>query len=252
MSQFSDRHREILVAVCDTVVPSIAREPDPSGFFARKASDLGVPDAALQLLAAAPPEQVAGLGMLLDALDAQGFTQLSQRSREQVMRNLSLMGPEPAAGIQSLVNLALFLYYGLPDQLGAQPQLGDLRLSGPDQRATAGREADQAVYAARATPCSRPTWSSSAPGAGGGVMAGVLAQQGLQVVVLEAGGYFDESDFLQLELAGLSELLLARGPDDHGRPQRLAAGRCLPGRRHDDQLDQLIAHDAVGARAVGA
>ena len=49
-------------------------------------------------------------------------------------------------------------------------------------------------------------------GAGGGVIAGVLAQQGLNVVVLEAGGYFDESDFNMLELWAYQNLYWRGGP----------------------------------------
>jgi choline dehydrogenase-like flavoprotein len=37
-------------------------------------------------------------------------------------------------------------------------------------------------------------------GAGGGVLAGVLSERGLKAVVLEAGGYFDDADFNQLEI----------------------------------------------------
>ena len=37
-------------------------------------------------------------------------------------------------------------------------------------------------------------------GAGGGVDRGALAERGLRVVVLEAAGYYNESDFDQLEL----------------------------------------------------
>jgi choline dehydrogenase-like flavoprotein len=229
MSQFSDRHREILVAVCDTVVPSIAREPDPHGFFARKASDLGVPEAALQLLDAAPAEQVAGLALLLDALDAQGFTHLSQRSREQVMRNVSLMGPQPAAGIQSLVNLALFLHYGLPDELGRNPNWETFGYPGPISAPPAGEKAIKAFVPEGDTVLEADVVIVGS-GAGGGVMAGVLAQHGLHVVVLEAGGYFDESDFLQLELAAYQNCYWRGGPTTTADLNvSLQAGACLGG-----------------------
>jgi hypothetical protein len=43
MSELTDAQRDVLAAVCDTIVPAIARVPDPDGFFARRASDLWVP-----------------------------------------------------------------------------------------------------------------------------------------------------------------------------------------------------------------
>jgi hypothetical protein len=39
----TDTQRETLRLFCDTVVPRIERDPDPDGFWARTASDLGVP-----------------------------------------------------------------------------------------------------------------------------------------------------------------------------------------------------------------
>ena len=89
-------------------------------------------------------------------------------------------------------------------------------------------------------------------GAGGGVIAGELAQAGLKVVVLEAGGYFDESDFNQLELWAYQNLYWRGGPHaDRRQNITLLAGATLGG-GHGRQLDQLPAHPAVGARAVGA
>ena len=49
-------------------------------------------------------------------------------------------------------------------------------------------------------------------GAGGGVVAATLAAQGMKVVVLEAGGYFNESDFSQLELHAYQEMYWRGGP----------------------------------------
>src|SRR5205823_6425471 len=74
----TDVQRATLLAFCDTIVPSIEREHDPDGFWARKASDLAVEQGAEMVLSTLPAELQAGLGLLLDALAQQGFAGLSQ------------------------------------------------------------------------------------------------------------------------------------------------------------------------------
>ena len=64
-------------------------------------------------------------------------------------------------------------------------------------------------------------------GAGGGVIAGELAAAGKQVCVLEMGGYFNESDFNQLELPAYQRMYLNGG---RSRPRR-GRSRSRPGRR---------------------
>lgn len=67
-------------------------------------------------------------------------------------------------------------------------------------------------------------------GAGGGVVAGELAAAGKDVIVLELGGYYNESDFNQLELPMLHKLYLDGGfaaSADLG--VGLVAGSCLGG-----------------------
>ena len=49
-------------------------------------------------------------------------------------------------------------------------------------------------------------------GAGGGLIAASLAEAGLKVLVLEAGGYFDEADFNQYELWAYQNLYWRGGP----------------------------------------
>ncbi|HEV3228581.1 MAG TPA: GMC family oxidoreductase, partial [Solirubrobacteraceae bacterium] len=49
-------------------------------------------------------------------------------------------------------------------------------------------------------------------GAGGGVIAGTLASNGQRVIVLEAGDYYNEADFAQLELKAYQEMYWRGGP----------------------------------------
>jgi choline dehydrogenase-like flavoprotein len=67
-------------------------------------------------------------------------------------------------------------------------------------------------------------------GAGGGVAAATLADAGLDVIVVEAGGYYNEADFDGAELAGYDRLYLGGGAlasDDQS--VGLLAGSCLGG-----------------------
>jgi hypothetical protein len=74
VTTLTDAQRATLRVLCDTVVPSIQREHDPHGLWARSASDLGVPEMAEQSLLGMPAESRDGLLGLLD-----GATSLSPR-----------------------------------------------------------------------------------------------------------------------------------------------------------------------------
>ena len=153
---------------------------------------------------------------------------LSQASREQVLTNLSLASPAAAVGIGSLVGLTLFVTYG---PLPGNPNWAAFGYPGADQRADARAGAD---------PAARPRGTATTldadvvvvgSGAGGGVIAGRLAAAGLDVVVLEAGGYFTEADFNQSELWGYQNLYWRGAPDADRATSTsaLQAGSCLGG-----------------------
>src|SRR3954462_12564249 len=129
----SDNQRETLRLFCDTVIPRIARDPDPGGFWARTASDLGVPEGVEGLIGTLGDELRGGLLQLLDAIASQNIARMpTQLSREQVLRNMSLASPEAAGGIQALVDMTLFLTYGMPDpQTGQNPNWGVFGYPGP-------------------------------------------------------------------------------------------------------------------------
>src|SRR5204862_8069018 len=120
---------------------------------------------------------------------------------------------DAAQGVAALTGMTLFLYYGAPDPpSGQNPNWQTLGYPGP------------AIPPVQAEKAIRPLAPEGdeleleadvvvvGSGAGGGVVAGTLAQQGLKVVVLEAAGYFDESDFKQLELVAYQEMYWRGGP----------------------------------------
>jgi choline dehydrogenase-like flavoprotein len=211
----NDSQRAVLTAVCDTVVPSLPRERDPDGHWGRKASDLAVDQGAAMLISEIPdPELRGGLLLLIDALGGQGITRApSQESREQILRNTALSDPRAAAGVGALIGMTLFLHYGAPDPqtgrnanwetfgypgpISPPPQLEKpLKIHEP-QGPEETLEADVCIVGS---------------GSGGAVVAAMLAERGLDVVVLEAAGYYNESDFNQLELPAYQQMFWRGGP----------------------------------------
>ena len=212
---FSDEQRATLEALCDTVVPSVERRDDPDGFWARSAGDLGVAAGVEQVVAGiADPAVRGGLVTLLDVLAQQGLTRApSQLSREQIVRNVAWASPPAAQGLAALQAITLFLFYGAPDpQTHTNPNWATFGYAGPLSpppdvpKAIAVHEPEGDEETLEADVC------VVGSGAGGGVVAATLAAQGMKVVVLEAGGYFNESDFSQLELHAYQEMYWRGGP----------------------------------------
>ncbi|MGV0744413.1 GMC family oxidoreductase N-terminal domain-containing protein [Mycolicibacterium sp. XJ870] len=207
----ADTHRLVLRALADTVVPSMKRDEDLTGFWALSGSDLHADAGVEMALAAMPEEQRAGLLGLLDVLHAQGFVSGSVAVREQILANVAQLGMPAAAAINALQSLTLAFAYAGPDpQTGSNPMWAGFGYPGaPAVEPGAGAgfepylpdgpviEADVCVVGS---------------GAGGGLIAGMLADAGLDVVVLEAGGNHNESDFSGLELPAFQQLFWHGGP----------------------------------------
>ena len=224
------RRLEALTAVCDTVVPAIEHRPDPHGHWSRSASSFGVPDAVAQALAVLPADQRAGLCQLLDVLAAQGLTRASQASREQLLRNASLSSPDAAGGIAALAGLTLMFHYAIPDPAtGRNPFWDVLGYAGPLGPPPPVVKPLQPLALERDTTLQADVVVVGS-GAGGSVIAAELAAQGASVVVIEAGGYFNESDFNQYELWAWQNLYWRGGPTPTTDLNvTLQAGACLGG-----------------------
>ena len=213
MPELSEVQLKTLRAVCDTVVPAVARADDPDGFFARRATDVGADEALLMTLDALPAEQAEGMLALLDALAAQGFAGMSQLSREQLFANVSLASAEAAGGIAALVGLTLLFTYAIADPAsGKNPAWATFGYPGPIAAPKEGLAKPVETLVPDGDTELEADVVIVGSGAGGGVIAGKLAAAGLKVVVLEMGGYHTEADFNQLELWAWQNLYWRGGP----------------------------------------
>jgi choline dehydrogenase-like flavoprotein len=209
--------RRALDAICDTFAPG--------GDGLPSATELGVPGALLALVGrnprAAERRQVSQLlGLwdtrLLCAIAGGGwerFSALSQADREQVLLSWAdSRVPQRRAAFQALRKGTLLAYYGGGGPDGAPNPVWDAigypgPLGAPENPPPPGIE-PVAVHEDTTIDCDVVVVGS---GAGGGTAAAVLAQAGLDVVILEAGRYFTEEDFDGAELSGFDRLYLNGG-----------------------------------------
>ena len=214
----------VLEAICDTLLPAL-EPPDESSaelaaYYRRCASDLNVAQRLADLLSQENAQTKADLRQLLSMFISPGpsmlfagsahpFKELSLQKRSQYLLALS---NSPVAklrkGYQGIKRLAFLLYFSVPDTTGENPNwpVVDYTPAPPPTNAPANM-----------TPLSitQDTTLSAdvvviGSGAGGGVVAAELAQEGKSVIVLEKGGYNHDGNFTQREFQS-SELFLKRG-----------------------------------------
>jgi hypothetical protein len=202
----SEVQQATLAKVCDTFAPPVEVDDDPTGFWGRTASDLQIPEAIAAQLGsgAVPEEQLEGFRQLLDALGEQGFNDAPQEAREAILHGFMDSGPEALAGLSALRALTFLLFYAMPDPAtGRNPNWEAIGYPGPRAAVPSPEEAPKTIALTHPEStvleltCDAVVVGS---GSGGGVVAGKLATAGQDVVVLEAGGYYNEADFNGLEL----------------------------------------------------
>ena len=230
--QLNRRSRRALESICDTFAPGGAGLPS--------ATELGVPDALLGLVErnprAAERKQVGQLlGLwdtrLLTAVGGGGlrrFSGLSQSERETVLLSWAdSRAPQRRAAFQALRKGTLLAYYGMDGGNPVLDAMGYPGPLGPPHDPPAPELEPLEIDSDTDLTCDVVVVGS---GAGGGTAAAVLAGAGLDVVVVEAGGYHSEQDFHGGELSGFNRLYangggIASADGSIG----LLAGSCLGG-----------------------
>lgn len=208
---FTPRQMETLRAICDTFVPALAvDDPDPSGFFARSASAMYIPQHIAEILAEYAAERLGQVRLVLDLLDQPlinsifggvnlPFRQMDINQRTATLRDWaeSRLDLRRSAHLV-LKRLALLLFYTLVAANGKNPNWEAIGYPGPKPAPDTKKSLKLLeIYEDIAFESEVVIIGS---GAGGSVVAAELAAAGYSVLVLEKGGYHAESDFDGLEV----------------------------------------------------
>ncbi|MGB3355041.1 MAG: GMC family oxidoreductase [Mycobacterium sp.] len=212
-AQIDETHRAVLRALADTVVPSLERPADPTRFWALSGSDVQANVGVEQALSGLPEDQRAGMLALLEGLSAHGFVTASRPEREEMIRTVATTGAHAAAAIAALESLTLAFAYAGPDpQTGSNPMWAGFGYPGAPAIDPGCDDALEPFVPDGPGSVVTADVCVVGSGAGGGLVAGLLAQAGLDVVVLETGGNFNEADFAGLELPAFQQLFWRGGP----------------------------------------
>jgi choline dehydrogenase-like flavoprotein len=214
----NETRRRTLEAICDTFAPAVEVDNDDRvvrEFFARAASDLGIPAQLEELIGQSMmPEEIDALGQLIDAIGRNDFAEQSIEVRTEILHGVAGSGPEAKLGVRQLRAMTLLFFYALPDANGQNPNWEAVGYPGPISAPPSPEQAPKTIGVENVTGTAAVLEADVCvvgSGAGGGVIAAELQRAGRSVVVLEMGQYRNESDFKQLELAGMFELYLGGG-----------------------------------------
>jgi len=223
MPALTPRRLEALRAVCDALVPSLPADDDPHGFWARSAADLDVAGAIATLLDALPEAVQREFVQLLDLLasPALGLTwggpmrpaaALTPEQRERMLQRWSgHFVPQLRQGFLSLKKLTGMLFYALAEPGRPNPNWPAIGYPGPPP-APADEDLPRldVLRPSRALTLTCGTVVVGS-GAGGGVVAGELAEAGEDVIVVEKGPYVDASGYDGLELRAKQRMYERQG-----------------------------------------
>ncbi len=238
---FSAKEQAVLTALADAIFPRLpASEANP--LYALAASDLDVPRQLIEALSDLPnQDDIQQLKTFLQLIErraanaalagiAKPFTRMNSNEQERFLLRLATHRLNQFRGaFRSLKALSGAFYFAGLDAKGHNPTWEVIGYPGPPAPPPAKPKPLQPLPITR-----HQTLSCDAviigSGAGGGVVAGVLAQAGKDVIVLEKGGYYNEADFNQHELEAYQKLYLDKGMTSSAdKGVSMLAGSCLGG-----------------------
>lgn len=243
MDWLSEREPRLLEALCDTLVPALNDPPedDPAGLMRRPARELDVAGAIAATLATQDQAARDEFSRLLRLLGSplggiallgrpRGFLEMTAAERERALQAMARSNiGKLRQGFQGLKRLTHFIFYAAPAPGGGDnPNWPALDFAPPPPPPPIPKPISPiAITTDTALDADVVVVGS---GAGGGVVAGELARSGLSVLVLEKGGYYNESDFTGREAEMMPRLYLKQGlQSTRDLSIIILAGSCLGG-----------------------
>jgi choline dehydrogenase-like flavoprotein len=219
--------RRTLEAICDALIPAVPAPvgaDDLGGYYARTAREMGVAMMMAETLGQESPEtrnqfkQLLGLlgssaGGLLLAGRPKGLADLPLDARQRALRRMSLSAlPTLRQGFSALKRLAHFIYYAAPAENGLNPNWSTIGYT-PAPPPPSSESAPKPIHPLPVEKDLELTADAVVvgSGAGGGLIAARLAAAGKDVIIVEKGGYYNESDFNGSEVLMTPALYLRRG-----------------------------------------
>jgi choline dehydrogenase-like flavoprotein len=232
---FNDHHRDILRTICDSLIPAFdvqSQHHEQALFWKRKASDLHVAEAILSVINSMPIEVQKDFEQVLNLLDSAlflGFTtgnfndfaSLSPEKREETLQKFANHWLPPLRQIFTVLKkLTTFIYYGTSFDNKDNPNWAAIGYSIPKndvENLQAPKKTQEKIQRPiKPIDIFKDTVLSCeiliiGSGAGGGVVAGELAEAGLEVIVAEKGIYLHDTEFSNREAESVAALYDAKG-----------------------------------------
>ncbi len=205
--QLTEKQLITLQSICDTFVPKLENDQEKA-FFARKASDLQIPEKLVELIGLQPAHEQTEFLELLDIFSnalvgllfgsaLKPFAELPLEKREKYLLKWSeSLIPPLREAFTVLKKLTFFLYYAYSEPQKPNPNWETLQYEGALTLPPNKPKTIKVLDIQQDTELSCEVLIIGT-GAGGGVVAGELA--GRDVMVVEKGNYYNEADFNQLE-----------------------------------------------------
>lgn len=242
----TDPQFEALTALCDTLLPALdpppGVSPEVAAYFKRSAADLNIPRTLTTVIRNyATPEAQQQTKQLLDLLSSplgtglltgqfRKFADLPFATREKILQRWSVSSIGLLRqGFQGVKRLAHSLYFSAHDENRLNPNWPAINYPGPYGQTgvsapfehTLGEQASGEHTGSPLQPIKPRSITEDTTlncdvvivgsGAGGGVVAGVLAQAGHHIIVLEKGDHYTEADYTGSEYDAFERMYESAG-----------------------------------------
>ena len=208
---------DLIRAIADTLAPSleppVGADDATVSFYRNGAIARGIDVAVADALEHLDQPVRGAVDELAHWLGGRDFTTADLLSRTALLHEAASTSMRLRLGVRQLKAMVLGSFVGAVDATGTNPTWEAIGYPGPATPPPTAGQAPKNIPITTLEPgvdelCADVVIVGS--GAGGAVVAARAAQAGLDVLVLEMGGYKNESDFRQIDSLG-AEMFLRRG-----------------------------------------